>query len=424
LPKVILAALCFALLSARAAGAGSSTYRTREPLWHRTLAAASTTVLFEEPVLRALDSRYVIVRSGSGVAAIDIATGATRWYIPRVERAIVALGNAVLSRSDVVFSVRGNDAAVLWKVPCYEPRFLVSVGARVVTRCGLRSVVLDAASGATLASRDVDSGDFFAARPLGDDYVAADERFDGAWSGTKTHIVDARTGEYKWSATDAQIVGATATTLSLSPLPSMLPWGASGTVAVRRLADGSVVHTTFYDVPKTESRGGYVTLSSVAAYVTNGGALYRFALAHPSPGTLLPGNEAAGQAIGSRAVALGASGFIAEPDVASPMVYVSLDRARPATATKRSSFSTRPLGRFAAVFSRGAQTTPFLRLGHRVVLAAYGYAWLYDELGHAEIAAHTACDGQQTAATTAAHLLVLCEATSRPTVLTAYERWP
>jgi hypothetical protein len=376
----------------------------------------------EDPLLRALDSRLVMVRSGAGVAAIDIATGATRWYIPRVERAIVALGNAVLSRSDVVFSVRGDDAAVLWKVPCYGSAFLVSAGARVVTRCGVKSVVLNAASGATVAARHVDGGPFFGAHALSDGYVAADERFDGAWSGTRTHIVDARTGEYKWSQTDAQIVGVTSTTVSLSPLPSTLPWGATGTVAVRRLADGRVLHTTFYDVPKAESRGGYVALSSAAAYVTENGSLYRFALAHPSPGSLLPGNEAAGLPIGSRAIALGAAAFIAVPDIAGPMVYISLDRPRLRTANKVSSFSTRPLGRFAPVFSKDGQSRPFLRLGRRVVVAAYGYAWLYDELGVAEIAAHTACDGQQVVATTTAHVLVLCGAMSQSTVLTAYER--
>lgn len=364
----------------------------------------------------------MLVRSGTGVAAIDIATGATRWYIPRVDRAVVALGNAVLSRANVVFSVRGDDAAVLWKVPCYEPRFLVSAGARVVTRCGLRSVVLNAASGRMVAARDVDSGDFFGANAIGDGYVAANERFDGAWSGTRTHIVDARTGAYKWSQTDAQIVGATSTTVSLSPLPSMMPWGATGAVAVRRLADGRILRTTFYDVPQTESRGGYVALSSAATYVTAGGSLYRFALARPSAATLLPGNEAAGLPIASRAVALGASGFIAVPDVASPMVYASLDRPRPGKAKGLSSFSNRPLGRFASVFSKDGQMTPFLRLGQRVVLAGYGYAWLYDQFGRAEVAAHTACEGQHAVATTTAHLIVLCEDMSHSMVLTSYKR--
>ncbi len=388
--------------------------------WSRTLAAPSS----EQPVapiLQPLPGGSLLVRNGAGAIAID-ARGRTLWSMPNVDDAILDGDTIVFWRPDVIFAVRSRDAGVLWKRPCEAPPYLVAAGARLVTMCGGLSTVLRARDGSVLASRmpslTTGPAHFQGARRLNDDYVLVTNFFDGAWMGNAYYVVDAHTGAFLWAQTDCDIVDVTPTTVSISPVPSMLPWGGTGLIRRRRLADGVVVSSRTYALPHredTEGRGR-LALSSAAAYVAPMyGSIFRFALGDTHrPQRVLDGT-------GFGVVTLAGAAFILG-DARDRDGTLYIDRA-----SGREAFTTRPLGSYAGTVSMRSPQSKVLigagavRLGTRVAVADRQVVRLYDEFGAVEISADSQCYNPQIAASSDV-LFTLCTQGQMPVILSAFRR--
>lgn len=416
---VVLVFAAFASLSPLPASAADAPVRS--PRWTRPLApeASYRTIA----VLLPLPDGTVLVRNGTGVFATD-ARGVTRWSMPNVTDAIGDGTAVVFRRSNVVFAVRSRDAGVLWKRPCSEPPYLVAVADRIVTICGGVSTVLRASDGSVLASRPVKIGtapaSFQGARRLTDRYVLVTNFFDGAWMGESYYVVDAWTGAFLWSMTDSDFFDADATTVAVSPYPSMLPSETVGTVQRRRLADGVVVNTEHYATPKSSDLEirGLLTMSQAATYVLNMEAgLFRFRRGGArNPEGLLNGARAA-------AVPLGSAAFLFVDQMQRPARDNPLYLDRPSA---RGVFSTRTIGGFSGNVVGNADgsrriSDHAVQLGNRLAVADDGVIRLYDQFGRVEMSAKSPCRLPQVAATRTM-LFMRCAQPHSRGILAGFER--
>lgn len=390
------------------------------PTWSRTLPAAST----EQPVtiLQPLLAGGVLVRDGSGAIALD-AQGRTMWSMPNVDDAILSGSNVVFWRSNVVFAVRSRDAGVVWKRPCDKPPYVVAAADRLVTLCGTLSTVLRAQDGSVVATRTPSLGTgsprLQGARDLNADYVLASNFFEGAYMGNAYFVVDAHTGAFLWSQTDFEVVDVTATTVSISPVPSMMPWGGTGLVQTLRLADGKVVGSRTYAIPQAaDPQGkGTVSVSSAATYVTPmSGGIYRFADNDATkPQRLLDGSTFV-------VIALGNAAFIIADAPEGTPGTVSIDRPSGA-----GSFVTHQLKQYLGTLAQrgfanqSLQVVDGERIDNRVAIADGPVVRLYDESGSVELSAKVGCAQPQLAGTRAM-LFALCTQPQKPTTVVAFRR--
>ncbi len=423
------AALFLALsLAAPTAAASGNVGIIATPRWIRTFAAAPQNPPPLPSVLLPLPDGSVLVRKGDGVVALT-PRGATRWSMPNVSGAILDGRTVVFRRSDVVFAVRSSDAGVLWKRPCTDPKYTAVAGDRIVTVCGGVSTVLRASDGRVLARHAVKTvtspTQLSGARSLNAGYVLVANFFDGAWMGYSYYVVDAHTGAFLWSETDCNVVGVTATTISLTPYPSMLPWANANVVQTRRLADGSVVGTRTYDVPaNADVIRGFLAESRSAMYVmTWDHAVFRYPQGRVSDRQPVISSNAA------YIMTAGDSAFIFAEDHSvgysggAGTAYVD----RPA---RNGSFETRPIGAYAgAVFGQPLALTepvsgPAVPVAGGVAVAEFrSLVGLYDTSGSVELVAPSLCSGTipQVAATRTL-LFVLCAKPGSPALLTAFPR--
>ncbi|HEY0383425.1 MAG TPA: hypothetical protein VGC72_14620 [Candidatus Elarobacter sp.] len=392
--------------------------------WTRTLAASVRPPSAGAPVMQALSDDALLIRNGAGVLAVD-ARGAARWSMPDVEDAVSAGDAVVFRRSNVIFAVRSRDAGVLWKRACANAPYFVVAEDRIVTMCDGLSTVLRASDGSVLARRAAriatSPPSIRGARPLNAGYVLVTNFFDGAWMGQAYYVVDARTGAFLWSETDCDVVEVTPTTISVTPYPSMLPWGPSGEVVRRRLSDGAKLHSETYAPPKDADpdRRGNLVMTGAAAYVTtNGGTLFRFRRGD----TRHPQQLWNGQRLTT--VTLGNSAFIltSEPSERDGGLY--LDRP-----SAHGTFATRALGRHQGYLGirspgssePGVDMREAVRLGNRIAVPDGDVVRLYDEFGAIEMAVTSACTNPQLA-TSRTTLFVRCGKHGEPASLTAFAR--
>jgi hypothetical protein len=355
-----------------------------------------------------LDDGNVLVRSGGAVAAVEARSGATRWSLPAIAGATAAKTSVVLRRSNVVLAVRARDGGMLWKHPCADPPYAIGMGNRVLTMCGGRSTVLDGRDGRVLlqGTATLSTGPAAIRRgwALNDRFALVDKSFDGAWMGDSYYVVDSRSGEFVWSQTDFRILDVTATTITITPFRSMLPWGRPGTVVQRRLADGAKLDERTYRLPAgAEGNGrGNVSISRAATYVsTDGGPLFRFRRPDGSAPVRLFG-------VGTEvADVLGSAAFVSV-GTTTGQSEILLDRP-----SAQGGFVTRSLGLFRGPIASGADDGRYgnvaVRLGDHVAAAAGGFVMLYDEFGRAALAAQNPCIGTRHVLASHAALFVLCE---------------
>jgi hypothetical protein len=392
-----------------------------DPAWARDFPAPSGYPV--AAILQPLPGGAVLVRNGSGASALD-ARGRTLWSMPNVDDALLDGSMLVFWRPSVVFAVRARDAGVLWKRPCDRPPYVVAAGARLVTFCGDISTVLRARDGTILATRRptirMSPPHLDGARPLNADYVLVSNFFDGAWMGRDYYVVDAHTGAFLWDETDCDVIDVTATTVSITPVPSMLPWGSTGLLERRRLADGKLTSARTYAAPHADdvAGGGRLAFSHAAAYVTTYGGVYRFVRGNVSQLQRVLDRSAAGL------VALGSAGFIAVDAGRSRYGTGTLYIDRPAS---RGSFVTIPLGTYGAglalrpLESKELLDAPAVRIGDSVAVADGRVIRLYDESGKVELTAKVTCDKVEPAATRDV-LFALCTQQGMPMTLAAFRR--
>jgi hypothetical protein len=390
------------------------------PTWSRTLPAASTA----QPVtiLQPLPAGGVLVRSGSGAIALD-AGGRTLWSMPNIDDATLSGSNVVFWRSTVVFAVRSSDAGVVWKRACANPPYVVAAADRLATFCGTLSTVLRAKDGSVLSTRKPSLGTgsprLQGALDLNADYVLVSNFFEGAFMGNTYFVVDAHLGAFLWSQTDFEVVAVTPTTVSISQLPSMMPWSGSGVVQTLRLTDGGVVGSKTFAIPQKDDPQGKstVSISTAAAYVSPmSGTSYRFAGSDPAK----PEPIRAGWTFD--VVTLGDAAFlIAEGPEGKPGT-VYLDRP-----SAEGAFAPRSLGQYQGLLAqRGFANTSIQvvdgeRIDNRVAIADGPVVRLYDESGTIELSASVGCDQPQLAGT---HdmLFVLCTQPPQTPTLLAFRR--
>jgi len=390
------------------------------PTWSRTLPATST----DQPVtiLQPLPAGGVLVRNGTGAIAID-AQGRTLWSMPNVVDAILSGGNVVFWRSNVVFAVRSSDAGVVWKRPCANPPYVVAAADRLVTFCGALSTVLRAADGTVLVTQKPSLGTgsprLQGALALNAGYVMVSNFFEGAYMGNTYFVVDAHTGAFLWSQTDLEVLGVTATTISISQVPSMMPWAASGVVQTLRLTDGGVVGSKTFAIPqKDDPQGkGTVSVSSAATYVTPmSGTSYRFAGSDPAK----PQPIRAGWTFD--AITLGSAAFLLAGGPEGKPGTVYFDRPSDAGA-----FVPRSLGPYQGSLAERSFANTSLqvvdgeRIDNRVAIPDVHLVRLYDESGAVELSAKVGCDQPQLAGTRTM-LFVLCTPAQKPVTVAAFRR--
>jgi len=237
---------------------------------------------------------------------------------------------------------------------------------------------------------------------------AADTPVNPTWSRTLPAIS---------TQTDFEVVDVTATTVSISQVPSMMPWAGTGVVQTLRLIDGGVVGSKTFAIPqKDDPQGkGTVSVSSAATYVTPmSGTSYRFAGGDPAK----PQPIRAGWTFD--VITLGSAAFLiaAGPEGKPGMLY--LDRPSAAGA-----FAPRSLGEYqGSLAQRGFANTSLQvvdgeRIDDRVAIADGPVVRLYDESGAVELSAKVGCDQPQLAGT---HdkLFVLCTQPPKPSTLAAF----
>jgi PQQ-like domain len=413
---VAVVAIIGFVLQVKAVGAASAAAPT--PIWTRPLAAVPTGTR----VLQPLSDGSLLVRNGDGIITVD-ARGKTLWSEPHIDGALVDGGTVVFRRSKIVFAVRRTDAGVLWKRPCVKPEYLVAAGDRVLTTCGGQSTVLRAQTGAVVSQRTprlpLAQPPFRLARPLTADYVLVESIVAGGWLGEAYHVVDAHTGAFLWTRTDADFFDVSATAVSLAPYPGMMPWGPTGTVERRRLSDGTLLGTDRYAPPRDgdlEGRGK-LAFSHAAAYVnTLNATTYRFSRGSRTPERL------AVPAIGKMLV-LGDGAFFIEGTNAGQDGAVYLDRPG------ERGFTLRPVGHHAGDISSmplidgfvDLDSGPALRIGDRVAVSDGDVLRLYDERGSVEVTVPKLCAWPQLAIT-ATTLYMMCPPPLKPGLLAAFPR--
>jgi len=372
-------------------------------------------------VLQPLADGSLLARNGTAVTDVD-PRGRTRWSMPNVADAIVDGSAIVFRRPNLVFAARTRDGAVLWKRRCDGSPFVVTAGRRIVTVCGGLSTVLRASDGAVLARRKPNTlmGQSFAgARPLNDDYVLVTTDFDGAWLGSAFYVVDAHTGAFLWQQTDFAVVDVTATTIAITPFPSMLPWGSPGVIVRRRLVDGVKVGSRTYDFPvDREANGrGSLALSRAAAYViTSEGAAFRYARGDVRHGQRLPVRVAVAKPLGS-------AGFLfAENEASGTASTGSVYLDRPGAD---GAFALHRLGSYGGglTFRDPRHSSPVqsdaVEVAGRLAIADEPLVRLYDEFGTVDMVVRSSCTEPQLAATRAM-LFVSCLNWDSPGTLAAY----
>jgi hypothetical protein len=394
-----------------------------DPAWTRTFPPVTGYPV--APILLPLPGGAVLVRDGTGATALD-ARGRTLWSMPNVDHVLLDGSMLVFLRSDVVFAVRARDAAVLWKRPCDRPPYVVAAGARLLTFCGVTSTVLRARDGAILATRQPTirisppHPHLDGARPLDADYVVVWNHFNGAWMGTDYYVVDAHTGAFLWDETDYDVVDHTATTIAITPARSMLPWGKTGLVERRRLADGMIMNSRTYAAPHADdvAGGGRLVFSRSAGYVITYYGVYRFARGDGSqPQHVLDGFD-------SRVVTLGNAAFIgAQAGGRDRFGTLSIDRP-----SSNGSFITSSLGSYdmrlalQPVDSGDGLTTSVLRVGDSVAVADGQTIRLYDESGRVELTAKVTCNNVLPTATRDMLFALCAQQQGMPMTLAAFRR--
>jgi hypothetical protein len=395
-----------------------------DPVWTRSFAAP--TVYPASTILLPLPDGAVLVRNGSGATALN-ARGHTLWSMPNVDDALLDGSMLVFWRSNVVFAVRARDAGVLWKRPCHRPPYVVAAGARLVTFCGDLSTVLRARDGSVLATVRptirMTPPQFNGARALNADYILVSNHFDGAWMGNDYIVVDAHTGSFLWDKTDSDVIDVTATTISIAPISSMLPWGRTGLLERRRLDSGKIVSTRAYATPFADEIAdfrGRLTFSHAAAYVPTYTSIYRFTHGDARPQRVL-------DAMDAEIVTLGNTAFIAAGSGPAQSGNASLYIDYPAS---NSSFATRFLGTYSSMLA----LRPFLGsdlinavvvpAGDRVAVADGQVIQLYDASGTVDLTARDDCNNALPVATRDV-LYALCMPQRMPTMtLAAFRRRP
>jgi hypothetical protein len=380
-----------------------------DPAWTRTF---PTPKGFPAPILQPLPGGAVLVRNGSGATALD-ARGRTLWSMPNVDHALLHGSMVVILRSNIVFAVRARDAGVLWKRPCDRAPYVAAAGSRLVTFCGSTSTVLRARDGAILATQRptirLSPPIFKGARPINDDYVLVTNFFNGAWMGYDYNVVDVHTGAFLWDETDFDIVDVTATTIAITPAYSMLPWGKTGLVERRRLADGRTLSDRTYSAPRADdvAGGGRLTFSRAAGYVATADGVYRYVRGDASL------RQHVLDGFAPSVVTLGSAAFIAVDAGNGRWGTGTLYIDRPAS---EGSFVTRRLGTYNTW--GGA---PAVRIGDRIAVTDGHVIRLYDESGTVELTVAVTCLDANAAAT---HdmLFTLCTPQGMPTTLAAFRR--
>jgi hypothetical protein len=413
-----IGSICAAALLTVTLPAAAPAATARVATWTRAFPAPPSSDT-AAPILQPLPGGMVLVRAGSGAAAID-AHGRTVWSMPNVDDATLDGAMVVFVRSDVVFAVRARDAGLVWKRKCADPMFAVVAGARLVTACDGAITVLRARDGTVLAAKEpmvtTSPPHITGAVGLNDDYVLVANFFDGAWMGTAQYVADAHTGALLWSQTDIEVLNVTPATITISALPSMLPSG-TGRVETRRLRDGIVLRSKTFPVPKgadTEDQGT-VNVTTAATYVTPlRGTPYRF-----------PGGAATPQRVGnpfdSIGATLGDAAFVVDEGLRGQPSTISIDR--PAGGT----FATRAIATFTGKLSQRVGGTRSLvaagveRIDDRIAVLNDNGVSLYDHTGAVELSAPVACLSPQLSATRDT-LYVLCAQQAAPATLSAFRR--
>jgi hypothetical protein len=292
-----------------------------------------------------------------------------------------------------------------------------------VTFCGDISTVLRARDGTVLATRRptirMSPPHLDGARRLNADYVFVSNHFDGAWMGSDYYVVDAHTGAFLWDETDCDVIDVTATTVAITPVPSMLPWGKTGLVERRRLADGKVMSARTYAAPHADdvAGGGSLVFSGAAAYVTTYGGVYRFAHGDASP------PQRALDGPGTSVVTLGKAAFIVVDRTYGQPEMLYVDRP-----TSSGSFVTSPLGTFRAgltvrpLESKVVLNADTVRIGDSVAVADGHVIRLYDDTGRVELTAKVTCNNVLPAATRDVLLALCTQQQGMPMTLAAFHR--
>jgi PQQ-like domain len=416
-------ALLALTLAAMPVAASANDALREGPQWTRTLpAAAGSNAAPLPPILMPLADGSLLVRKGDGVIALA-GNGTTRWSMPNVKEAILDGDAVVFRRSNVVFAIRNRDAGMLWKRPCADPPYMAVAGDRLVSMCAGLSTVLRARDGTVLAQHAVklstSPASLQGARPLNDGYVLVTNFFDGAWMGHAYYVVDAHTGAFLWSETDFDVVDVSPSTISITPYPSMLPWGNAGYVRTRRLADGSTVASQTYDVSvSSDPSRGHTAFTRSAAYVmTFDGAVFRF------PRGREHDRQNPIQHNGEFLTTLGDAAFIF---VRSARLEGTVFVDRP---SRDGTYETRPIGQWAG-FVTGQppefpQTTagPAIAVTGGLAVAEAGSVRLYDASGSVQLDAHSSCTrSSPQVAATQTMVFVLCTPYGSPEKLMAFSR--
>jgi len=405
----ILAIAAMVALSPAAVGGASAEGTTA--VWSRNLDAYPLSLRSGIFILTALPGGGVLVRSGAGVAALDPVTGKTLWFLAGVLDASLDGTSVLVRRRDVVFAVRARDAAVVWKRPCVNARYVVGVGSRALTACGDTSTVLDGSNGALRGRRPIvltmSAGDIRGARSLNGRFAMIANSFDGAWGGMEYAIVDAATGTYEWSQTDFAILDVSPDSILIAPYPGMLPWAPTGTVVRRRLVDGAVLGRRVYQLPmgSDPDERGVVTVSPSAVYVsTQSAGLFRFATGTSSADEVAAHAEV--EAVLGNAVFYAIKG--AQFGVAD--LYVERPREH--------DFSNRSIGRYSGLIAAGGDDQNAgsfgehvaIRTGDVVVASRTGSVDVLDESGTRILEVQNTClANQRHVLKTGNRLYVLCD---------------
>ncbi|HXP92045.1 MAG TPA: hypothetical protein VN905_01125 [Candidatus Binatia bacterium] len=375
----------------------------RLPLWTRTLTTVTTS--FDRPSAPAGEGT-ALVGSSNGIAALDLTSGKTRWFIPAVDYFAVAGDVVVFGRSTALFAVRVDHGGILWKKPCVVP-FVLAVGDRVVTICNGNVAIVRARDGALLASRRLDqraSGSTYGAAPINDDFFELDGNHELS---TTFSVIDAHAGRYVWGkGGETQVLASGKTWIDITPDRSRFPWADSGTVERRGLSDGKLLSTKHYSFPgPDEGHGLPLDVSTAAAYgLAGNGQLYRVPLGSTEAARVYQTDAPT-----TGAVVLGASAFFGVPqnnDTTSAPMFV--DRAQAGR------FVVAPLGEFESAFGKRSFA---MRVADHVALAAHGTVTLFDERGEATAQLQVGCRNVEAIDATAKRYVVVCYDAFRPTVL-------
>jgi len=338
----------------------------RAPLWTRTLPAGPP-IADPRPLIA---GTVVIVRSGYGLVALDLASGKTRWSLPSALDVGIGGDALAVARTGAVEAVRATDGGVLWKHVCKPAPFVVAWPDRLATLCSGRIAILRSRDGAVMVAAPLPRaarGPTYFATALNADYFALSNDV----AHTRYAVVDAHTGVVRWTKANAQIVTTGARWIDLTPA------GAGGAATVERhdLASGKVIatHRYTFGVP-VDPRGTPFYASTAAVYAIAGaGELYRSELTRDEMRRITPEKGS----------------IVAPTTLGAGAFYGTLANGVADTATMHverfdhGTFKQTALGAFDA--------TPAIRAGKRVALNARGTVTLFDEQGNVDTQLRTGC---------------------------------